>query len=438
MLNIVILFLLILISGVLSSSEIALSSSNRGKVKMLADNSDKKAAQLLAAIDDPHHFFATTQLYITFIAFFSGAYAANSFTSPFVNWIQKTGLPVPMNVTEPLAFILITVILTYFALIFGELAPKRIAMQYSIRFALRTLPFLKALSVLALPVVKILSASAKLVLKLVRVQDDSPEAYATKEDIRMLVESGGEQGHIAQSEQGMIENIINIDKLTAGDICTHRLDVVALPLEADINTVLDMLADEFYTRLPVYENNLDNIRGVLYTKDVLRYMATNRDLSGFDIGSMIRDVRFVSLSKKIDELFQEMRRDRIFLVVVVDEHGGTMGIVTMEDLIERIVGSIQDEYDVDEPPEIINVNYNTFRILGTVSLATIQEYLDVPLPVDEYETLSGFLVGQLGHIPSEGDKPEVVGEGLIFKVENVSDKRIAVVTAIKNIDDSVS
>jgi len=426
------LFLLILLSGVLSSSEIALSSSNRNKVKMLADKGDKKAARLLATIDEPHHFFATTQLYITFIAFFSGAYAASMFTVPFVDWIRLVGLPVSENVAEPLVFILITIILTYFALIFGELVPKRIAMQYSIRFALRTLPFLRVLSILALPFVKVLSGSAKLVLKLIRVKDNNPEVCATKEEIRSLVESSSEHGHIAASEQGMIENIFNIEKLTAGDICTHRMDVVALPLDADIKTILDMLAGEYFTRLPVYEDSLDNVCGILYTKDVLRYMATNPDLSGFDIRKMMREVHFVSISKKIDELFQEMRKERTFMVVVVDEYGGTMGIVTMEDVIERIVGSIQDEYDVDELPDITPVNESTFRIQGTTNLEAVQNHFGVALPIDEYDTLSGFLVGQLGHILSDDEKPEVTWGGLLFRVESIHDKRIAAVTVINS------
>ena len=436
LISIAIIIILILVSGVLSSSEIALSSSNRNKVKMRADEGDKKAARLLANIDSPHNFFATTQLYITFIAFFCGAYAASSFTDPFIELIQRLGLPISKSVAEPLAFVLITVVLTYVALIFGELVPKRIAMQYAIPFALRTLPFLRVLSILALPVVKVLSASTRLVLKLMRFKSDGPTGAITKDEIRMMVESGTEHGHIAESEQGMIENIFKIDKLTAGDICTYRLNVVALPLDADFNTVLDMLKGEFYTRVPVYEESLDNVRGILYTKDVLRYMASNPDTSSFDLKTLIREAHFVPLSKKADELFQEMRKERAYMAVVIDEYGGTLGIVTMEDLVEKIVGNIQDEYDVDEPPDISSIGDNVFRIQGTIELEAVQNYFDIRLPIDEYETLSGFLVGQLGYIPSEDEKPEVLYGSLLFKVENVQDKRIATVKVIKRAEDS--
>ena len=433
-LGVVILVVLILISGVLSASEIALSSSNRNKVKMLAEDGDKRASRLLAAIEEPHNFFATTQLYITFIAFFCGAYAANIFTEPLVGLLSRTGLPISENVAEPLVFIIITAVLTYVALVFGELVPKRIAMQYAIPFALRTLPVIKALSMIALPVVKLLSASAKLVLKVFRYKEESTDASATKEEIIMMVESSSEQGHIAESEQGMIENIFNIEKLTAGDICTHRLNIEALPIDADFGAVLNMLSGEFFSRVPIYEENLDNIRGILYTKDIVRFLATGGDPSGFDIRALMREAHFVPLSKRADELFQEMRKERNNIEVVVDEYGGTMGIVTMEDMVESIVGSIHDEYDVDELPDIAAIGENEFRIQGTASLEAVQDHFGVPLPIDDYDTLSGFLVGRLGHILAEDERPEVEFDGLLFKVESLQDKRIATVTVMRSAD----
>lgn len=431
LISLVILFILVLISGVLSSSEIALSSSNRNLVKMLADDGDKRAERLLATINKPHRFFATTQLYYTFIAFFSGAYAASTFTSPLVNAALRVGLPVSAHIAEPIAFVIVTAILTYVTLIFGELVPKRIAMQYAIPFALRILTVLNVLSIIALPFVKLLSASSKLILRLLGFKDDLPTAAVTKDEIRVIVETSSEHGHIAESEQGMIENIFKIDRLTAADICTHRLDVVALPLDADFKTVMDMLTGSYYSRVPVYEDNLDNIRGILYTKDMLRYMATNPDPQGFDIKTLMREAYFVPLSKKAEELFQEMRKERTYFAVVIDEYGGTLGIVTMEDLVEKIVGNIQDEYDSEELPDITSAGENTFRIQGTASLETVQNHFDVPLPLDEYETLSGFLVGQLRYIPSKGEKPEVTFSGLHFKVESLKEKRINMVTVKK-------
>ena len=426
--SIVILLILILISGLLASSEIAVSSSNRNKVKMSADKGEKKAQRLLSTIDKPHRFFATTQLYYTFIAFFSGAYAANAFTEPLANLAVRVGLPVTPYMVEPVAFIVVTALLTYFSLILGELVPKRIAMRYAIPYALRILPFLHVLSLIALPFVKLLSASAKFVLKLLRFKDDNPEAIITKEEISQMVESSSEQGHIAESAHGMIQNIFNIDQLTAGEICTHRLDIVALPLDADFKTVVDLLTGKYYSRVPIYEESLDNIRGFLHSKDVFNYMVANPDHSNFEIKTLMRKAHFVPISKKADELFQEMRKERTNLVVVIDEYGGTLGIVTLEDVFEKIVGSIQDEYDVDELPEIIPIGDEEFKIQGTTALAAVQTHFDIPLPVDEHDTLSGFLVGQLGYIPAEDEKPEVTYKGLHFKAVTIQEKRIAEVT----------
>jgi len=436
--SIAILVVLMLISGVLSASEIALSSANRSKVKMRAESGDKNAARLLAAMDEPGTFFATTQLYITFIAFFSGAYAANSFTDPIVNWIYRVGLPISEGAAEPLVFIIITVLLTYVTLIFGELVPKRIALQYAIPFATRTILLLNVLSIIALPFVKTLAASARAVLRLIGIRGDSPEEDVTKEEIRMMVESGSEHGHIDESEHSMIENIFELDNLTAADICTHRMNVVALSVDADFKTVVDLLTGENYTRVPVFEESLDHILGILHSKDVMHYMVNNHDTSGFDIRTLLREPYFVPLSKKTGELFQEMRRERVYMAVVIDEYGGMMGIVTMEDFVEAIVGSIQDEYDIDELPDISPIDENSFTIQGTANLESVQDFFDVPLPIDEHETLSGFLVGQLGYIPAEDETPEMAFDCLLFKIENVQEKRIASVTVTKVEDEPMS
>jgi len=429
--SIIVLVILILISGMLSSSEIALSSSNRNKVKLRADKGEKKVIRLLKTIEKPHTFFATTQLYITFIAFFSGAYAASSFTDPIVKWILEKGLPISTNLAETLVFIFITAILTYISLIFGELVPKRIAMKYAIPFSLGMQPVLKALSIIALPFVKFLSASAKLILKLIRFKDDNNDDVATKEEIRMIVHTSSEQGEIAESEHGMINNIFKIDKLIAGDICKHRLEVIALPIDVSFETVMEMLKGEFYTRIPVYHESIDDIKGILYTKDVLRYLAANKDTASFDIKQLIREAYFVPFSIRADELFQDMQKEHVYFAIVVDEYGGTLGIITMEDLVVKIVGKIHDEYDAVETPDIVPTGENTFKISGTASLEKVQNHFDIPLPIDEYETLSGFLIGQLKYIPAEDEKPEVTFNGLLFKVEKIKDLRIVAVKVTK-------
>jgi len=247
----------------------------------------------------------------------------------------------------------------------------------------------------------------------------------------MIVETSGEHGQIAESEQGMIENIFKIEKFAAGDICKHRMDVVALPIDVDFETIMQMFKGEFYTRIPIYEENIDNIRGILYTKDVLRCIAANADTSNFDIKTIMREAYFVPFSIKADELFQDMQNDHVYMAIVVDEYGGTLGIITMEDLIVKIVGKIHDEYDNDDLPDIVPLEENSFKILGTANLETVQNHFDVKLPTDEYDTLSGFLIGQLKYIPEEDERPEISYNGLIFKVKKVKDLRIASVKVTK-------
>ncbi|MCL2436454.1 MAG: hemolysin family protein [Clostridiales bacterium] len=435
--SIVILIVLILVGGIFASAEIALSSSNRNRVKMREEKGEKGAARLLATIDEPNTFFATTQLYYTFISFFMGAFAASSFTAPLAAWVLRMGLPLSENAVEPVIFVLITAVLTYVALVFGELVPKRLAMQYAIPYAMKILPVLNVLTILALPFVKLLSVSAKLILKLMGIKDGNPGDDITKDELRMIVESGGEQGLIAESGQDMIGNIFEFDKLTAGDICIHRLDVVAVPIDADFQAVMDVLSRENYSRVPVYEQSLDNIRGVLHVKDMLHYMLASQDFSEFDIKTLLREAYFVPNSKKTDELFQEMRANHAYMAVVIDEYGGTMGIITMQDLVETIVGHIKDEYDVDEPQDIVSINAREFRVQGMTDLETVQDYFDVELPIEEYDTLSGFLVGQLGYIPSEDEKPEVVFNDLTFKVDSIKNNRIVTVTVKKNEPSSI-
>lgn len=429
--TILILLVLILLSGILSASEIALSSSGRGKVKLRAEAGDKRAVRLLAALDKPGRFFATTQLYITFIALFSGAWAADAFTEPLLAWLVRIGVPLSASVLEPLVFFGITAALTYVSLIFGELVPKRIAIQFALPFALRTMGLLHVLSVIAFPFVKLLSATAALVLRLFGIRGDNLQEEMTKEEIRLMVASGGEQGSIDESEQDMIENVFAFNQIAAADICTHRLDVIALPINADFDTIIHTLTEQNYTRIPIYEENLDNICGILHMKDVMHYMAKSPDTTTFDVQTLQREPYFVPLSKKADELLGEMRAERVYMAVVIDEYGGTMGIVTVEDIVEHIMGSIQDEYDTDEQPDIDPLDKQSARIQGAADLESVQDYFDVLLPTEQYDTLSGFLIGQLGYIPTDDDVPEVTFENLLFKVECIQEKRIASVTAVK-------
>jgi putative hemolysin len=426
--SIVILSVLILLSGSFSSMEIAVSSANRTKIKTLAESGDKKANLLLKAIKDPTSFFATTQLYITFIAFFSGAYAADSFSDPLVAWALGLGLPLPESVAGPIMFILVTIILTYFMLVFGALIPKRLALRNSMTISLGGIGVLNILSKIVLPFVKLLAFSANLLLRIFGVKGSDLSDVVTKEEIQMILKSGTNFGSIAETEHDIMSNVLKLEHKTAGDICVHRLDVIALPVDSSFDEIVQTFAKEQYSRLPIFEESIDNIVGFLHIKDILKYMVDFPDRSNFDIKKLLYEPYFVPSSRKTEELLREMQENHVYLAFVIDEYGGMTGVISTEILVEEIVGSIFDEHDDEEPPEIAPCDDGKFAVQGFTELTTVQDHFKVDLPVDEFNTLNGFLISLLQRIPAEDEQPELEYNGLLFKVESVQEKCIANVT----------
>jgi len=436
--SIVILGALILLSGAFSSMEIAVSSTNRTKIKTLAEAGDKKAAMLLRAFKDPTSFFATTQLYITFIAFFSGAYAANSFTDPLVAWALGLGLPLPENIAGPIMFILVTIILTYFMLVFGALIPKRLALRNSMKISLGAIGILNILSKIVLPFVKLLAFSANLILRIFGVKGSDLSDGVTKDEILMILKSGTDFGSIAETEHDIMSNVLKLDHKTAGDVCIHRVDLIALPIDCSFDDIVQTFAKEQYSRLPIYKENIDHIVGFLHIKDVLKYMVDFPDRSDFDIKTLLYEPYFVPSSRKTEELLREMQENHVYLAFVIDEYGGTTGVITTETLVEEIVGTIFDEHDGDEPPEIAPCGQDTFTVQGLAELSAVQELFDIELPIDEYNTLNGFLISLLQRIPAEDEKPELKYGGLLFQVKSVHDKCIETVLISRELDSDLA
>lgn len=241
----------------------------------------------------------------------------------------------------------------------------------------------------------------------------------------MMLDIGEEKGAIHKTEKQMINNVFEFNNKTVGHIMTHRTDIAALPIEATLNQVVLFVDKEKFSRIPVYQDTLDNIVGILYAKDLFRFLSNNSDQQ-FSLGRIIRQPYFVPDSKRTDELFRELQKKKIHIAIVIDEHGGTAGLVTIEDLLEEIVGNIFDEYD-EEERDFNQLDENTFLIRGSASLSLVQDYLNIRLPIEEYETLSGFLIGQLGRIPKKDDRPLIEYNDLVFKIEAVDDKRISMV-----------
>jgi len=412
-----------MLNAFFAASEIALISLNDNKIKLMAEEGNKKAQLLSSLLSEPSKFLATIQIGITLAGFLSSAFASESFSEQLVGLIKRTGIPIPDVWLKTISVLVITIILSYFTLVLGELVPKRFAMKKAEPISMLAIRPLKLLSVVASPFVKLLTLSTNFVVRLLGVDPNEKDEEVTEEEIRMMVDVGEEKGTIQETEKEMINNIFEFDNKVVTDIMTHRTDIVAVPIDIGLKELISVISEEKYSRLPVYEESIDNIIGILHAKDIILHANSVRDGSGFQLRELIRPAYYVPSSKRTDELFRELQKNKNHMAVIIDEYGGTAGIVTMEDLIEEIVGNIFDEYD-EEEKDFEKLDENTYIVNGAVSLNDVNDFLDAELPVDEYETLSGFVIGQLGRIPGTEEKPEIEYEGMVFKVEEVDEKRI--------------
>jgi len=433
--DVLILAFLVLVNGFFSCSELAIFSVNPNRIKLKADDGDKKAMLVKNTLENPDRFISTIQIAISLVGLFSGAYAGQAFAEPVVKLLLDWGVAASDLTLRNIVVFIITIVMSYFTLVLGELVPKKLALNNSEKVASFVIGPVNFLTKAFYPFVKLLSFSTNIVLKIIGSENSADVESATEEEIRMLVDAGSESGDIDEDEMEMINNVFEFDDKTAEDICTHRTDIVAVDADDPDEDIISLLMEMKYSRLPVYEENLDNIIGILHLKDFMRYLLQNNiDISAageVDFRALARDAHFVPTSKRSDELFSEMKRNKVHMSIVVDEYGGTVGLVSMEDLIEEVMGNIFDEYDDEEIPEIQALDSSTYEIMGITDLEDVAKALDITLPIDEYDTISGFLIGQLGRIPDEGETPEVEFDTVLFKVKLVEEKRIAVVIACK-------
>jgi len=431
--EILVLVVLILLNAFFAGSEIALISLNDNKVKMMADAGDKKSKMVYNLISQPSRFLATIQIGITLAGFLASAFAADSFASRLSAYLYDLGVPISLDLLKTISVIVITLLLSYFTLVFGELVPKQIAMtkpEPLANFAARPLTILSKMTA---PIVKLLTLSMNMVVRLFGIDPNADDNDVTEEEIRMMVDAGEENGSIQLAEKEMINNIFDFDNKTVSDIMTHRTNIVAISIDETLKDTVHMVNVEKYTRYPVYQEDIDHVVGILHSKDLIQFFEEHvTDAKPFNLQEMIRDPYFVLESTKVDHLFKEMQQNNIHMAIVIDEYGGTDGIVTIEDLIEEIVGNIFDEYDepyVDEPG-IHELDENTYLMDGTTNLYDVEDVIGRDLPTQEFDTLSGFLINILGYIPIGEDKPTVEYNDIEFIVEKTSEKRIMQVKVI--------
>lgn len=430
MLKIFLLFFLILVNAFFAMSEIAIITLNDVKLQKMADEGNEKAKQILKLTKNPSNFLSTIQICITLAGFLTSAAAAESFADPVADFFARI-----MNFANTPAWlstaslVLITLIISFFSLVLGELAPKRIAMQKYESISFKIAGILVFFNGMFKPFVKILSFSTNIVVRLLGFDPNASEEEVTEEEIRMLVDAGEEKGVIEESQKEMINNIFEFDDIIAADVMTHRTDIEAVEISDDFSEIIDKTLNAGYSRIPVYDEDLDNIKGIVYVKDLLKYVGKPVPKS-FKISNIMREAVFFPESKRCGDLFSEMTEKHLQMVFVCDEYGGIAGLVTIEDLLESIVGNMQDEYD-NEDEEIEQVNETTFSLDGTTDIEEVEEILGTKFPEGEYDTIGGLLMSELGRIPGEDENPEVELSGYTFTVEEVEERRITRVTAEK-------
>ena len=421
-LKLLLLFVLVIINAFFAMSEIAIISLNDNVVDKQAEDGNKKAKKVKKLTENPSNFLSTIQIGVTLAGFLTSASASSSFAAGLTKKLVALGTPIPANVINGISVVLITVIMSYFSLVFGELAPKRMAMQKPEKIAYSVVGILLVVKTITAPFVKVLSASTNLIVRLCGFDPNANEESVTEEEIRMMVDVGQEKGVIEDIQKEMIDNIFDFDDIDVSDIMTHRTDMFAVEDTDSLEQVVSISIEHGYSRIPVFHEDPDNIIGIVYIKDLLKYISSSlpKDKGPKDV---MREAYYVPFSKSCGALFNEMCEKHMQMAVVVDEYGGTAGIVTMEDLLEAIVGNIQDEYD-NEDEEIVEVSENVFTIDGTAYIEEVNELVGDIIPEGDYDTLGGFLISRLGYLPKDGDMTEVEFENLKFTILNVEDRRI--------------
>lgn len=415
---------LILINAFFAATELAVVSLNSTKLRKLEEDGNKTASKLLKMVEEPSGFLSTIQVAITLAGYLGSAFAAENFSGDLANWIFY-GLgfqSLSLSALNTVSIVIITIILSYFTLVFGELVPKRIAMQKSYEVAKMACGVIRGMAFILRPVIWLLSKSVNGVLRLLRLKVEAEEESVTEDEIRMMVDLGGEKGAIDEDEQEWIQNVFDFGDISVREAMTPRSDVDALPIGSTDQEILEMIRESGHSRLPVYEESVDTILGILNARDFLldRNSGKNTPLK-----NLLRSAHFVPETIKADNLFKEMQKEKIHIAIVVDEYGGTEGIITMEDLLEEIVGNIYDEFDKAEQPEIQPLGENQWRIAGSVPISSLVDDLELPLPEsDDYDTLGGMIVTRLNAIPKDGEELDMEVNGVALHVEKIEDHRI--------------
>lgn len=412
----------ILLNAIFACAEIAVITMNDNKLAKLSAAGDKRALRLTKLTEQPAGFLATIQVGITLVNLLSSAVATENFSDRLVEWFAGIGFNIPTSIINILSVAIITVLLTYFTVLLGELIPKRLAMKKAEQIALGMSGLIYVVSRIFTPAVWLFTVSTNGLLRLFGVDPNSEEDENAEEEIRMILDAGKQKGTIQSDEQSMIQNIFEFDDISAGEIMTHRMEVSLLWLDETDEQWEQTINESRHSIYPICSDSPDHIIGVLYTKNYLRLKNRIRDSA---MKSAVQSAYFVPESVRADVLFRNMKKSRNHFAVVVDEYGGMSGIITMNDLLEQLVGDLDDDISVPaESPLIERIDSKTWRIRGAAPLDEVSKQLGVLLPDGEYDTFGGFVFGLLGTVPSDDSTPELEEYGLTIKVTKIRGRRL--------------
>ncbi len=418
------------VTSFLHLSEAAVISANISRVKQLEDDGDKKAACLAQLRSNYQPMFnATVRTMITFCTFAVSVLSLRTIYPAARYWLEGW-VRLSDSSVKWMALIGTAIVVLSFYIVNGKIFPRKVGIHQCETIAYSVAGLMNLLIKAMYPYTVVLIGISNFVVSMFGVPAHVDEKLATEDEILMMVDASGEKGVIEESEADMIANIFEFGDTTASEAMTHRTDVEALEYTSTVREAVDFALQNGFSRIPVYKDDLDNIQGVLYVKDLLRFVG-NSENCDTPIYKLMRPACYIPETKKLSELFGEMTETKVQMAVVVDEYGGTSGIITMEDLIESILGNIQDEFD-NEDEEISQLNENTFTIDGTTSIDEVSDLLDIELPEGDYDTLAGYIVSTLGRIPTENEHPTVTFENVEFTVEQVADRRISRVRVVNN------
>lgn len=425
--QILVLVILIAINAFFAASEIAFISLNDIKIELKAKEGNKKAQKISKMLKNPSKFLATIQIGITLAGFLSSAFASDTFADILAPKFYNLISAISLQRWKEISIIIITLILSYFTLVFGELVPKRIAMKYAQQLSFMSVGIIRTISIITLPFVKLLTFSTNVISKLFGVTGEDNEEVS-EEEIKMLIDVGEEKGTIEKGEKEMINKIFEFNDRVVSEIMIPRTQVYALDMELTIDETIKLLnEDNRYSRIPIYDENIDNIRGTVHIKDIL----LNQNKENIKLKDIAREATYVLENIYIDDVFRELKRNKKQIAIVVDEYGGTAGIITMEDILEEIVGEIYDEYDIEEI-KYKKIDNNTFLLDGEIPVYEVERILEVDLPEGDYDTISGYLLFELNRIPNNKEKDIIIEtDKVIYKIEKIEGNRIKTIKACK-------